>query len=229
MHSWPSTSAGTRGPRPVLNRWIHGTTSRCDTVYRLQAVDDYHHEQALDRVARVAVGANTTAGSGSSRPSATTPAAGSPSTWLEGADRSRSGWGGDRFYAGGEVHTAGADLGQVRPHAGRRNPTHGQRRCRHRAIPNRSARRTSHRGHLRRQRTTPRNPRRLLSRQDQPKAADLRPRPLSRGGAGVSFRVWGDDHSVGGVQDRLVLLIPLHAVVLVPLPSEQLGDLSAAS
>jgi len=43
----------------------------------LQAIDDYHHEQALDRVARVAVGANTTAGSGSSRPSATTPAAGS--------------------------------------------------------------------------------------------------------------------------------------------------------
>ena len=37
-----------------------------------------------------------------------------------------------------------------------------------------------------------------------------------------------DDHSVGGINDRLVPLIPPNAVVLVVSLSEQLDDLSAA-
>ena len=39
----------------------------------------------------------------------------------------------------------------------------------------------------------------------------------------------GDDDSVGWVHDRLVLLVPAHAVVLMPIAAEQLDDLSASS
>jgi hypothetical protein len=38
----------------------------------------------------------------------------------------------------------------------------------------------------------------------------------------------GDDDPVGWVHDRLVLLVPVHAVVLVLIAAEQLDDLSAS-
>jgi hypothetical protein len=38
----------------------------------------------------------------------------------------------------------------------------------------------------------------------------------------------GDDHAVGWVDDRLVLLVPAHAVMLVALAAKYLEDLSPA-
>jgi hypothetical protein len=37
-----------------------------------------------------------------------------------------------------------------------------------------------------------------------------------------------NDHAVGWVHDRLVLLIPAHTVMLVPFAAEHLNDLSSA-
>lgn len=39
---------------------------------------------------------------------------------------------------------------------------------------------------------------------------------------------WSNDHAVGWVHDRLVLLIPAHAVMLVSFAAEHLDDLSSA-
>jgi hypothetical protein len=38
-----------------------------------------------------------------------------------------------------------------------------------------------------------------------------------------------DDHAVSRIQDRLVLLVPVHTVVLVPEPTEHLDDLPTSS
>jgi hypothetical protein len=58
---------------------------------------------------------------------------------------------------------------------------------------------------------------------------NLRPSGAERGGAWLAALVVDDFDTVGGVHDRLVLLIPVHLVMLMPGLAKDLNDLAPTS